>query len=419
MKTKKFNIQHSTFNITIVGVNFYPEDSSTGLYSTQMAEYLAKSHNVDMITGFPYYPEWEIRDEYKTKPKYIVEKKGEITIYRYKQYVPKNPTFKSRIFHLLDWTIGSVRNVFKVKESDLVICVVPFTSSIALGLFLAKLRGARVWVHIQDFEFDAAVESGLAGEQRGLKVTVFQGLFALERWLLSKADIVSTISYGMVSKLERKTTTPTYFFPNWVDENFIDPRRARRHKLMQSDKFKILYSGNIGAKQDWEFFLQVVEHFKDDNGVEFIIVGAGAKKEWLVNATRKFTNIKHAMPVAYEELPDLLCSADLHILFQKNDVVDTVMPSKLLGMMASAVTSLVTGNLKSEVAKVFERSQGGAFFDSDELSKTVEYIKLLKNDKELARITGKNARKYIVEHFSSKVVLQNFQEKINQIIGEK
>ena len=58
-------------NITIIGINFYPEDSSTGLYSTQMAEYLSKRHNVDIITGFPYYPEWEIRKEYQNKSKYL------------------------------------------------------------------------------------------------------------------------------------------------------------------------------------------------------------------------------------------------------------------------------------------------------------------------------------------------------------
>ncbi|CAA6825994.1 MAG: Glycosyl transferase, group 1, partial [uncultured Sulfurovum sp.] len=328
-------------NITLIGINFYPEDSSTGLYSTQMAEHLALTHKVEVITGFPYYPEWEIREDYKNRSTYLKEEKENITIYRYKQYVPKEPSFKKRILHLLDFTVGSLWNVFKVKQSDLVICVVPFTTSIVLGLLVAKLRGAKVWVHIQDFEFDAAVESGLVGEQRGLKAKIFKGLFRLEKKLLNKADIVSTISYGMIAKLETKTDTVNYFFPNWVDETFIDPKKAQKHSLMQSNKFKILYSGNIGAKQDWDFFLKVLHYFKDRNEIEFIVVGAGAKKEWLVEQTKTMKNITHTMPVEYATLPDLLCSANLHILFQKNDVVDTVMPSKLLGMMASAVPSVV------------------------------------------------------------------------------
>ncbi len=407
-------------NITLIGINFYPEDSSTGLYSTQMAEHLAQSYNVEVITGFPYYPEWEIRKEYKDKPKYIIEQKENITIYRYKQYVPKNPTFKNRIIHLLDFTLGSIRNVFKVKKSDLVICVVPFTSGIVLGLLLSKLRGAKVWVHIQDFEFDAAVESGLAGKQSGLKAKVFKGLFWLERILLNKANIVSTISYGMISKLETKTNTPSYFFPNWVDENFINPKKANEHKLMNSNKFKVLYSGNIGAKQDWDFFIKVVKHFENSNDIEFIVVGAGAKKEWLVEQTKACENIKYYMPVEYEMLPDLLCSADLHILFQKNDVVDTVMPSKLLGMMASEKASLVTGSVESEVAKVFDKSKGGYFYDSECFDEVVNAITELFSDQQKAKEMGVNARSYIIKYFSASKVLVNFEVKVQEIIkGDK
>jgi len=406
-------------NITLIGINFYPEDSSTGLYSTQMAEHLATSNTIDVITGFPYYPEWEIREAYKNKKRFLEEKKGNINIYRYKQYVPKNPNFKNRVLHLLDFTIGSIRNIFKVKNSDLVICVVPFTSSIALGLLMAKLRGAKVWVHIQDFEFDAAVESGIAGEQKGLKAKLFKGLFSLERWLLNKSDIVSTISYGMIKKLETKTNTPNYFFPNWVDETFIDPIKAKKHRLMESEKFKILYSGNIGAKQDWDFFIKVVEHFKTNEEIEFVVVGAGAKKEWLVAETKAYQNITHYAPVEYITLPDLLCSANLHILFQKNDVVDTVMPSKLLGMMASAVPSVLTGSMESEVAKVFDKSQGGYFFDSDNFDEVIESIERLSTDRELASSMGTNARKYIIEHFSSTKVLANFEEKVKEIINKE
>jgi len=402
-------------NITLIGINFYPEDSAIGLYSTQMSEYLAQSHNINIITGFPYYPEWKIREEYKDKKRFLEEKKDNINIYRYKQYVPKNPSFKNRILHLLDFTIGSVRNVFKVKKCDLVICVVPFTSSIALGLLMAKLRGA-VWVHIQDFEFDAAIESGLGGKQGAVKAKVFKGLFWLEKKLLNKADVVSTISYGMIKKLETKTNTPNYFFPNWVDENFIDPNKATQHELMKSDKFKILYSGNIGAKQDWKFFLKVLEYFKDSDKIEFIVVGAGAKKEWLVKETKKYKNISHHMPVAYETLPNLLCSANLHILFQQNSVVDTVMPSKLLGMMASSVPSVVTGSLASEVAKVFDKSKGGYFYDSNEFDFVVNSIEELLQNHDMASIMGANARKYIIENFSSKKVLENFEEKVQRVI---
>ena len=407
-------------NITLIGINFYPEDTAIGLYSTQMCEYLSnQDFEINVITGFPYYPQWEIKESYKNKSTFLTEQKENITIHRYKQYVPKNPSFKSRIIHLLDFTFGSLRNIFKIKKCDLVICVIPFTTSVLLALILAKLRGAKVWVHIQDFEFDAAVESGLAGEKKGIKNKVFNALFWIEKKLLDKSDIISTISYGMIEKLKTKTDTPNYFFPNWVDENFINPSKSKQHDYLKSDKFKILYSGNIGAKQDWEFFLKILDKFKDDDQIEFIIVGAGAKKDWLVEHSSKYKNIKHYDPIEYEKLPDLLCSADLHILFQKNDVIDTVMPSKLLGMMASEKPSLITGNTNSEVAKVFETSKGGYFFDSYDLENCFNTIHTLKSNPNLSQEIGKNARQYITNNFSSKTVLKNFEEKVRETINAR
>lgn len=403
-------------NITLIGINFYPEDSSTGLYSTQMAEHLAKTNDVEVITGFPYYPEWEIREAYKDKPTFLTETKDDITIYRYKQYVPKNPTFKTRTLHLLDFTFGSMRNLFKVKKTDLVIVVVPFTSTIFLGKLLAFFKGAKLWVHIQDFEVDAILDSGISDNDKGIKKWLFKSLFWIEQKLLNSADMTSTISYGMISKLETKTDNPNYFFPNWVDENFIDPATSKPHELMGSSKFKVLYSGNIGAKQDWNFFIEVVKYFESNENIEFVVVGAGAKKEWLIEQTKAFENAKHHMPVEYATLPDLLCNADLHILFQKNDVIDSVMPSKLLGMMASQRASLVTGSTESEVAKVFAKSKGGYFYDSECFDEVVNAIIELSSEQQKAKEMGVNARTYIVEHFSASKVLANFEAKVQEVI---
>ncbi len=404
-------------NITLIGINFYPEDTAIGLYSTQLATYLSISNNVTVITGFPYYPEWRISKDYENKRKYYSEQIENIKILRYKQYVPSNPMFMKRIYHLIDFTFGSIRNIFKIKKTDLVICIIPFTSSIILGLLLSKLRRAKVWVHIQDFEFDAAVESGLSGKNNWLKTKIFKLLFLLEGKLLDRANIVSTISFSMLSKLDSKTKAKKIFFPNWVDEHFIDPSTANKHRLMTSVKYKILYSGNIGTKQDWDLFIRLVRHFKFNIHVEFIVVGAGAKKDWLVEQTQELENIKYYLPVEYSELSDLLCSADLHILFQKNDVLDTVMPSKILGMMASSKPSLVTGNIQSEVAKIFEKSKGGYFFDSDRFDEIVEAINSLSVDKQLAKSMGMRAREYVVEHFAADKVLSEFGKKVNELIN--
>ncbi|APD06076.1 hypothetical protein UJ101_00535 [Flavobacteriaceae bacterium UJ101] len=404
--------------ITIIGVNYFPEDTATGLYTTQMAEYLARNHEVSIITGFPYYPVWKISDDYSNQSTFLYEEVNDVKIYRYKQYVPKNPTFFKRIVHLIDFTIGSIRNLFKIKESDVIISIVPFTSSVFLGYILKKRLNAKLWTHIQDFEFDAAVESGLTSKSF-FNNLFFEYLFKIENILLNRSDVNSTISFGMLSKLKLKSNSTSYYLPNWVDPDFINPKNSNTHKYMLSDKFKILYSGNIGAKQDWGFFIKFLDYNINNDSIEIIVVGDGAKKDWLLNKIKDYNNVIYYPPVPFEELPDLLCSADIHILFQKQNVIDTVMPSKLLGMMASGKPSIVLGNNKSEVKKVLDESKGGVYLSTrNEIELSMILLKLIK-DKSLIIDLGNNARNYISEKFAYKEVLHKFDNRLELLIGEK
>ena len=113
-------------NITIVSNNYYPEDSGIGLYSTGMAEFLAKKHNVKVITACPYYPQWKIYPEYQNRGLFYQEIINGVVLFRFKQFTPKTPTFKRRIIQMTHFIMGSFFNVFKIKKNDVVIVVVPF-----------------------------------------------------------------------------------------------------------------------------------------------------------------------------------------------------------------------------------------------------------------------------------------------------
>ena len=397
-------------NITFIGLNYAPEDSAIGLYSTQWVNFLVENGcKVSVVTAFPYYPKWEIFEDYKDKKRFLKQESTNIKIYRYKQYVPKKPTFVKRIIHIIDFTIGSIFNIFKIKECDLVISVVPFTSSVFLG-YIQKLRfKTKLWIHIQDFEFDAALQTGLGNN----KNIVFNLLFKLEKWLFNKADVASTISTSMLTKLETKTKSNLFFLPNWIDENEINPTNSNTHCHLKSSKIKILYSGNIGDKQDWETFITFCEDI-DSSVFDVIIVGDGSKKDWVVNQVKKFSNIKYHEPVPYNELSNLLCSADIHVLFQKSDVIDTVMPSKVLGMMASGKPSIIIGNKQSEINAILQESKGGLFF-TNYSSEIIKALDELTQDKQLMIQYGLNARQFVVDNFSKKMILNNFLNKVNII----
>lgn len=400
-------------HITLISLNFYPEDTAIGLYSTQLAQYLeTQGAQVTVLTAFPYYPQWEIWDGYKSKKSFLEERLGTIRILRYKQYVPKVPTFLKRVLHIIDFTYGTWRNTKKVKECDIVISIIPFTSSAWLGNTLSRKRNAKHHIHIQDFEFDAAFQSGLATEGKP-KGFIYNQLMSLERSILNKADRVSTISQTMIDKLKTKTDTPTYFLPNWIDASGSDPSTATHHPFIRKDRFTILYSGNVGDKQDWQLFEDIVT-LLDYTLFEVVVVGAGAKMEALRESLRQVPIHWHA-PVPFEELSSLLSSADVHILFQKTEVKDTVMPSKILGMMASARPSIVTGNNEAEPAKIFAESKGGFYESTVQADGIIEHLEELRSNNELASRMGAAAREFITAKFAKTSILQRFTQDLDTL----
>lgn len=399
-------------NIVIFGINYYPEDSAIGLYTTQKSEYLVKKgYNVTVVTGFPYYPQWKIYEAYKKKSMFYEENINGVRVIRFKQFVPEKPTFFNRILLLLTFTIGSFFNLFKISKPSLVISVIPFTSSVLLGLFLKIRYQAKLWIHIQDFEFDAAVESGILNK----KTFFFKVLIWIEKKLLNSADRVSTISHGMIKILKRKTNSSTYYLPNWIDTSLFSEKFTAKHHLLKSKKFKILYSGNIGVKQDWSLFADLIKELRDYHDIEFIIVGDGAEKDNFVKKVINFPSVKYNTLVPYSDLPKLLASTDMHILLLKSDVIDTVMPSKLIGMMASGKPSIVTGNLKSEVNKVIKQSNGGFYLDGKSIDDIKKHILLLKENDKLINEIGQNASVFINRYYSKDVILGNFLKEINTL----
>lgn len=408
-----------TETIVIITGNYFPEDTAIGLYTTQFSNFLEKKgYNVKIITGFPNYPQWEIYEKYKNLPSFYSETVGNIEIFRYKQYIPKTVNFKGRVFMMLSFFYGLFLNLRKIKKTDLVICIVPFTISIFPSLLLAKKHRAKFWIHVQDFEFDLALDSGIIKKNSFLFKIFRNSITFFERKMLNSATIVSSISQNMLQKIaEKSSQTDPFFFPNWVSSKNIDPEISKDHRIINKGKFNLLYSGNIGEKQDWLFLERLCSTIQPSDDIEIVIVGDGAYKDTLKQKLNNFSFVKFFEPVPFDKLNDLLCSANVHFLFQKMEVIDTIMPSKILGMMASSKPSIITGNIKSEVYSIFNQSNGGFYFHENNVELVYHTLLDLKLHPENCKKMGERARDYVLGKFSEEQILERFHLKVKTILS--
>jgi colanic acid biosynthesis glycosyl transferase WcaI len=118
-----------------------------------------------------------------------------------------------------------------------------------------------------------------------------------------------------------------------------------------------LYSGNLGQKQGLEVIVEAARLLARAPGaadVLFLICGAGSALDELRAAAADLPNVRFVPLQPAERLNELLNLATVHLLPQKANAEDLVMPSKLAGMLASGRPVIATARLESEVGRLLE-----------------------------------------------------------------
>jgi len=407
--------------ILFYGMNFSPELTGVGKYSGEMINFLVmKGHEVFVVTAPPYYPGWKVFNNYsswKYKSEKIADK---FNICRCPIYIPKNPTSLTRIIHLFSFALFSLPLMLKkiFWKPDLVIFIEPSIFCAPCALVTAKIARAKSVLHIQDYEIDAMFGLGIMKENRLLRI-----LKKIERYIMRSSDRVSSISYSMINMAIKKSVAKDkiIFFPNWVDTKFISPsgnrQRFRKAWGIKEDTKIILYSGNIGKKQGLEMVLESAEYFKNNDDVLFLIIGDGANKSTLVQISneKQLSNVHFKPLQPYEDMPDLLAMADIHLVVQRIGAADIVLPSKLTGILSAGGHALITAEPHTELGLLAKKVPGIAHFVKPEsLSEFISGLNVLLNSDTLR--PNLIARKYALDELEHDVVLNRFEQELMALV---
>ena len=349
--------------ILLYGINYSPELTGIGKYSGEFARWCAKAgHEIRVVTAPAYYPDWKVNREFSAiKYQRLVE--DGILITRCPLYVPARPSVLKRVIHLLSFSLTSSVALFVNFRwrPDLVIHVAPTLFCSASTLLFCRLVRARSVLHIQDFEVDAMFGLSMAGGGTFKKFA-----YALERFILSSYDRVSTISQGMIKRALDKGVEPgkLILFPNWSEvERFQDVQIDTGFLTnlgVDLDKKLVLYAGSMGEKQGLETVLEMAFHFLDRQDVQFLLVGEGGIKGKLTRECeeRQLKNVLFATVQPYESLPMLLAAADCHLVIQKRGAADAVLPSKLTNILAVGGNAVITVDRETSLGELTEAWPG-------------------------------------------------------------
>ena len=407
-----------------------------GKYSGEMANWLAAGgHEVRVVTAPPHFPQWFVQpgysgSRYQRQQVDVPVRQGlcqasslppgakNLQIFRCPTWIPRNPAGIRRMLFLASFALSSLPVMLWQAQwrPHLVLVVEPTFFCAPLGLLTASFSGARDWLHIQDFEVDAAFGLGDFASSRGYNFAL-----ALERWLMRRFDRVSAISEQMVGRLNRKGVDPSHcvLFPNWVDTGSIfplpDPSPLRRELGIAEDAVVALYSGSMGKKQGLELLVDVARQLSHRPSVRFVFCGDGSYRQTLVENSKTLSNVTIIPFQPTGRLNDLLNLADIHLLPQRADAADLVMPSKLTGMLASGRPVVATAHAGTQLATAVEGH--GMVVPPGDPNAFGEALLTLAADRDLRLKLGLDARRYALNHLDSETILDQFEQSLLALCG--
>lgn len=326
--------------ILLVGINYAPDLIGVAKYNTELCESLiGEGHEVKVITAPPYYPSWAIPPKFSASYFRAIDVNG-VRVTRTPIYVPAQPTGAKRLVHHASFALTSMLPVLKEALSwrpDIMLSVAPSLMSAAFVSLIARRTGARSWLHVQDFEVDAAFDLGLLRNQK-LRATMLK----VESAILRTFDRVSSISPQMVERLRDKGVAADRVTEvrNWIDTSAIVPSsrqtRYRDQLGISSGGVVGVYSGTMSNKQGLDLVIEAASLLAASQpNLHFVLAGEGPHKAKLVEmaAGRPRIHFLGLQPV--ENFNELMATADFHLIPQKAEAADLVLPSKLGAVLAS------------------------------------------------------------------------------------
>lgn len=404
--------------LLIHGINYAPEQIGAGKYTAEMAEWLAANgHEVRVVTALPYYPAWRVAEGY-SRWKYRREAIEGVNVWRCPLWVPSKPSGLKRILHLLSFALSSLPVMLRQGfwRPDWVIVVEPPFFCAPQAWLTATLSGSKAWLHIQDFEIDAAIALEI------FAVGWFRKIMArLECFLMNRFDRVSSISGSMVERLRSKGVKKStcILFPNWVDTRKIYPvfnsTSIRWNIKIKENEIVALYSGNMNEKQGLEILIDAAERLDSQNRIQIVLCGEGPSRKRLerIAKKRRLKNVHFLRLQPEERLNDLLNMADIHLLPQRADAADLVMPSKLTAMMASGRPVIATAEPGTEVGEAVVGH--GLVVTPGDVAGLVEAAEELASNPEKRNALGMGARRYAKDHWDKEKILIEFQKALCDI----
>ncbi|MCL2652249.1 MAG: glycosyltransferase family 4 protein [Propionibacteriaceae bacterium] len=387
--------------ILVVGQHYWPETFRV----TDLCEGLVeRGYDVDVLCGMPNYPSGTLFPGYSLFGPRVQHHNG-VRIFRAFE-VPRGDCSNFRIaLNFVSWPLAALNWIpfLLTQKYDRILCyqLSPVFMTVP-AIILARLKRLPLTMIVCDFWPHSLLSIFPVKNRAALRV-----MTAMSYWFYRRADKVVGVFKGIQDRMISEVGLPrdrTLYVPQWAELLYERDDRDPDLEARFGDRFNIVFAGNINPAQSFETVISAAKlAVASCPNLNFIIIGDGMSKNWLVDAVNAnglqdhftFEGLKPT-----DDIPKWQNLADaLIVCLSKSDLFEYGIPAKVYSYLAGGRP--IIGAMDGEGKRLInEYAQAGYCVDSEDAEGLAQVIQRLYHmDPAQREALGQNGRRYHQRHF--------------------
>ena len=373
-------------------------------------EMVRRGHEVQVVTGYPNYPEGILYEGYG-KGKHIDEVINGVKVHRCFT-VPRETGTVKRLMNYYSYAASSTRYVCSKecvasdgKPFDVVFCnqLSPVMMADAAIAYKKKYKVPAV-MYCLDLWPESLIAGGITRES-----AIYKYFHYVSKKIYRQMDkilITSRMFSDYLSKEFGIRKDKIEYLPQYA-EGIFEQIPARE----EDGVFNFMFAGNIGAVQSVETVIKAAR-MMEGQPVKFHIVGGGTDLERLQKMSEDLDNVIFYGRRPLEEMPEFYAKADAMLVTLAADpVLSLTLPGKVQSYMA--VGKPIIGAIDGETKVIIEDAQCGFCGKADDAEELVTNIKKFISEDTDRVAMGMNARRFYEENFQERLFMDKLESKLN------
>ena len=388
-------------HVLLLNQYYAPSEAATAQLLTDLGEQLvAAGHRVTVVCSRRSYP-----DPSLVYP--ASERIAGVTVRRVWTSGFGRGSKLGRMSDYLGFIAGAGWRLLLERDVDVVVSLTtpPFVASV--GLAAARLRGARSIAWVMDVYPELAFRLGVLGRRSPLG----RLLSIVERGTLARSDLCIALGETMAERVRESGARKVAVVHNWADGEAIRPQPVAGNPLREqwgwSDRFVVLYSGNLGLAHDFGTVLDAADRLRDESRVLFAFVGEGPRRADVEAEVRRraLPNVEFRPHVARERLGDSLTAGELHLVTMREGIEGLVVPSKIYGILAAGRPTLFVGPAEGEMPDILAAAGCGERIAVGDAGGLAQAVRRYAGDPQRCADQGRAAREAFDARFDRRLAL--------------